>query len=68
MQSTNSSEPNKKGIGKGRIIKLVEEPGLQEEMATLRKDPRFRALVDDIKSLSVDRQEALAAEMSAMTD
>ena len=68
MQPKDGSHPNLASIKEGRISKPIEDMSFQEQMAALRKDPRFRALVADIKTLSVDRQEALAAEMAANTD
>jgi len=53
---------------KGRITKAIRDMTYAEQLQALEKDPRFRELVADIKTLSVDRQDALAAEVAAMTD
>ena len=55
-------------IKKSCVTKPVREMTYEEQLASLAENPRFKALVADIKTLSVDRQDALAAEMAAMTD
>ena len=53
---------------KGRITKAVRDMTYQEQLEALAKDPRFKELVADIKTLSTERQDALSAEVAAMTD
>jgi hypothetical protein len=45
------------------VSKPIEDMSFQEQMSTLRKDPRFRQLVSDLQKDLPARRQALQDEM-----
>ena len=66
MQQKDSSHADMASIKKSRIGKPVKDMSFQEQVASLRKDPRFKELVSDIRQLSPARLDVLDDSLTAM--